>query len=525
MQRGEGDCVNQQFEKIQSLLRSAWRNRWQGLLAAWVVGAIGAVVIYAIPERYEASARIYVDTQTVLKPLMRDLAVQPDVELQVSMLARTLISRKNVETVIANLDFQSEMAASGGHDGLVDGLTKAIRLEVQGRNLYRITYKDVNPQRAEKLVANFVALFVDTGVGESRKDTEDARKFIDEQIKTYEAKLSESENRLKEFKMRNFGYAVGGAKGDQFGQMSTISEEVRKLRVDLRAAEQSRDSLRQQLASENPILSGPTEAALAAAQRPSEIESRLEVQQRQLDELLRRFTENHPDVIAARRLITQLEGMRRQEIENKRAAELAASKSNAPSNPVYQKIKISLAEAEAQVAALRARANDQQGRLDELRGAAIKVPKLEAELAQLNRDYDIVRKNYEQLVARRESAAISGKVDESAQLAVFRVVEPPRVAGKPSFPNRMTLIPLLLAAALAAGATVAAGLGQLIPTFDDLRTLREASKRPVLGSISKVGAGAVGLNGERLAFTAGVAALAAFHVLWLLWSGFGRSAG
>jgi hypothetical protein len=81
MQRGEGDCVNQQFEKIQSLLRSAWRNRWQGLLAAWVVGAIGAVVIYAIPERYEASARIYVDTQTVLKPLMRDLAVQPDVQI------------------------------------------------------------------------------------------------------------------------------------------------------------------------------------------------------------------------------------------------------------------------------------------------------------------------------------------------------------------------------------------------------------------------------------------------------------
>jgi polysaccharide chain length determinant protein (PEP-CTERM system associated) len=517
--------VNQQFEKLQSLMRSAWRNRWHGLLAAWLVGVVGAIVIYAIPERYEASARVYVDTQTVLKPLMRDLAVQPDIELQVSMLARTLISRKNVETVIANLDFQDEIGKRGGQDALVDGLLRAIRLEVQGRNLYRIAYKDVNPQRAEKLVANFVALFVDTGVGDSRKDTEEARKFIDEQIKTYESKLAESENRLKEFKMRNFGYAVGGGRGDQFGQMTAISDEVRKLRIDLRAAEQSRDSLRRELSAENPVLTVAADAALAAAaQRPSEIETRLEVQQRQLDELLRRFTENHPDVIAARRLITQLESQRRQELETKRAQELAASKTNAPTNPVYQKIKISLAEAEAQVAALRARVNDQQGRLDELRNAAIKVPKVEAELAQLNRDYDIVRKNYEQLVARRESAAISGKVDESSQLAVFKVVEPPRVAAKPSFPNRVTLIPLLLAAALGAGVVVAGGIAQLVPTFDDLRSLREVSKRPVLGTVSVVAGPSAThrLVGERLAFTLGAAGLAVLHIAWLLWSGLGR---
>jgi polysaccharide chain length determinant protein (PEP-CTERM system associated) len=519
--------VNQQFEKIQSIARSAWRNRWQGLLAAWVVGLAGAVVVYMIPERYEASARVYVDTQTVLKPLMRDLAVQPDIELQVSMLARTLISRKNIEKVIADIDFQDEVGKSGNNDALIDSLTKAIRLDVQGRNLYRISYKDVKPQRAEKVVANFVALFVDTGLGDSRKDTEEARKFIDEQIKIYEGKLAESENRLKEFKIRNFGYAVGGGRGDQFGQMSQISDEVRKLQVDLRAAEQSRDALRAQLAAENPTLVASTDAVLAAiASRPSELESRLEAQQRNLDDLLRRFTENHPDVIAARRLVAQLEAQRKQELDARRAQELAASKNNAPTNPVYQRIKIALTESDAQVAALRARVNDQQARLNELRSSAIKVPKLEAEMAQLNRDYDIVRKNYEQLVARRESAAISGKVDESAQLAVFRVVEAPRVASRPSFPNRLTMIPLLLAAALAAGLTVAVGLGQLIPTFDDVRSLREISKRPVLGAISQVASnGATGALGERLAFTLSVAALAVAHVAWLLWSSLSKTLG
>jgi polysaccharide chain length determinant protein (PEP-CTERM system associated) len=515
--------VNQQFEKIQSLGRGAWRKRWHGMLAAWAVGLVGAVAILLLPEKYEASARVFVDTQTVLKPLMKDLAVQPDVELQLSMLARTLISRKNIETVIANVDFQRELARPGGQEKLIDNLMRAVKLDVQGRNLYRISYRDANPKRAEKLVSNLVALFVDTGLGDSRKDTEDARKFIDEQISVYEAKLSEAENRLKEFKMRNFGYAVGGAKGDQFGQMSQISDEIRKLQVDLRAAEQSRDSLRNQLTSENPTLTVPNDAALAAfAQRPTELETRLDAQQRNLDDLLRRFTENHPDVIAARRLITQLQAQRSQELEAKRTLDAATAKTNAPTNPVYQRIRIAMTEADAQVAALRARVNDQQARLNELRNAAVKVPKLEAEMAQLNRDYDIVRKNYEQLVARRESAAISGKVDETSQLAVFKVVEAPRVATRPSFPNRTSMIPMLLLAALGTGIVVAGGLAQLIPTFDDIRSLREITKRPVLGSVSQL-AVAQGWWGERLVFALGVVALGVVHVAWFLWASLGRT--
>jgi polysaccharide chain length determinant protein (PEP-CTERM system associated) len=515
--------VNQQFEKIQSLARGAWRKRWHGMLAAWAVGLLGVVGIFLMPEKYEANARVFVDTQTVLKPLMKDLAVQPDVELQLNMLARTLISRKNIEAVITNIDFQREIAKPGGQEKLIDNLMRAVKLDVQGRNLYRITYRDANPQRAEKLVTNLVTLFVDTGLGDSRKDTEDARKFIDEQIAIYETKLSESENRLKDFKMRNFGYAVGGGKGDQFGQMSQISDEIRKLQVDLRAAEQSRDALRVQLNSENPTLTVPNDAALAAiAQRPSEIETRLDAQQRNLDDLLRRFTENHPDVIAARRLITQLEAQRKQEADAKRALDAATAKTSAPTNPVYQRIRIAMTEADAQVAALRARVNDQQARLSELRNAAIKVPKLEAEMAQLNRDYDIVRKNYEQLVARRESAAISGKVDETSQLAVFKVVEAPRVATRPSFPNRTALIPLLLLACLGTGVVVAGGLAQLIPTFDDIRVLREITKRPVLGSVSQL-AVAQGWWGERLAFAVAVVALGIVHMVWFLWISFGHT--
>src|SRR5688572_27248848 len=89
-----------------AILRGMWHWRWLGLAVAWVVGVVAAVVIMRMPNEYEASARIFVDTQSVLKPLMSGLAVQPNVDYQVSILSRTLINRPNVEKLarMADLD-------------------------------------------------------------------------------------------------------------------------------------------------------------------------------------------------------------------------------------------------------------------------------------------------------------------------------------------------------------------------------------------------------------------------------------
>ena len=112
---------------------------------------------------------------------------------------------------------------------------------------------------------------------------------------------------------------------------------------------------------------------------------------------------------------------------------------SASTNPVFQRIKIALAEAEANVASLRSRVSETEGRLSQLRAAAGKVPQIEAELAQLNRDYEVLQKNYQQLVSRRESASLGEDVN-SAGLAEFRIIDPPRVAPNPVFPNRLALI-------------------------------------------------------------------------------------
>jgi polysaccharide chain length determinant protein (PEP-CTERM system associated) len=236
--------------------------------------------------------------------------------------------------------------------------------------------------------------------------------------------------------------------------------------------------------------------------------------------MLRRFTDEHPDVVATRRLIAQLEEEKRKEVEARRkAAASTPAQWSTSTNPVFQQIKISLAEAEANVAALSARAKELDARLSQLRAAAGRAPQIEAEMAQLNRDYDVMHKNYEQLVARRESASLSEDVDSAAGLAEFRVVEPPRVSPRAVFPNRLALVPLVFGIALFAGLAASYAISQLFPTFHGVRSLRELTRRPVLGSVSMQATGAV-LRRRRtanLAFAGGVMSMLMMYSAWLGW--------
>ena len=100
------------LQQARTLLRAAWKHRRLGMVFAWLIGAIAAGVILRIPDKYEASARIFVDTQSILKPLMSGLAVQPNIDQQVMMLSRTLISRPNVEKLIRMSDADLNIKSS-----------------------------------------------------------------------------------------------------------------------------------------------------------------------------------------------------------------------------------------------------------------------------------------------------------------------------------------------------------------------------------------------------------------------------
>ena len=473
--------------QVVDALHGMWRKRWIGLAVAWIAATAGLVAISRFQDKYEATARVYVDTKTVLRPLLRDLTVEPDLTQTLGLLTQTLITRPNIERLIGIVDLGAAQMTTEQRDALIERLIrKDIRISGSGReSVFAFNYRHTDPEKARAIVQALVSMFVESDLGSKRRDAEDARAFIDEQIRNYEARLAEAEGRLKDFKIRNLGMSDPGGK-DYFARISMLTEESGKLSLELRAAEQSRDALKRELDGERMQLV-PDDPIVATEAPPNpDIEGRLDAQRKLLDDLLRRYTDLHPDVIATRRLLDRLEEQKQQYQENWRksaAAKQAIAKRTPVVDPTTQQVKLALAEAEASVASLKVRVAEAQSKLGQLRAAASKVPQIEAEYAQLNRDYSVIRGNYEALVARREKASLSEDVD-STRVAQFRVIDPPRSAQDPVFPNRAALAPAALVAGLVAGLLASLAVSQFVPVVTSVKQLRELAGRTVLGSIS-----------------------------------------
>lgn len=485
--------MNELLLQITSIARGMWRFRWPGVLIAWVVAAVGTVVIFKIPNQYEATARIYVDTQSILKPLMSGLAIQPNVEQQVGMLSRTLISRPNIEKLIRMADLDLAATSKAQQERLIEDVMKAVRISSTTRdNLFSLSYRESDQEKAKRVIQSLVSIFVESSLGASRKDTDSAKVFLNEQIKNFEAKLEEAEARLKEFRLRNLDMQSSDGK-DAASRLAALSSQYEDARLQLREAENARDSAKAQLAAEQSASKNVVTKSLLAESAiqvsTPEIDGRIDVQKRNLDSLLQRFTDQHPDVINARRLITELEAQKKREADALRRTALTTStgsQQGGGSSLAAQELGRMIAMSEVQVAGLRARVNEFGARLAAARDSLRTAPQLEAEAAQLNRDYEITKKNYEDLVARRQSAVMSGDLESAAGMADFRLIDPPRVSPQPVFPNRLLLLPLALIAAVGAGLFTAFVASQVRPVYSDATELRSKTGLPLLGVVSVV---------------------------------------
>ena len=474
---GENDKMAELSALMTTFMKAIWKYRWYAVIVSWVVAIIGWVFVYRMPDDYQASARVYVDTQSILQPLLSTMTTVPNIDQQVGFMRRTLISRPNIEKVIRTVDLDIKSKTPAQHEELVDELMEKITITGTERDdIYTIAYANPDPKLGKEVVQALLGIFVEGSFGNKRQDSERAVQFIDDQIKSYESKLAEAESALKDFKIKNIGMLP--REGGFSGQMNSATDLLSQARLELSEAEQARSAIARQIAANSGAVSSGG-VSQAPMENP-ELDARIYNLQKNLDQLRMQYTEEHPDIVAAKRLMTQLEAKK---VEDSRRTRTAADPV-APVSPMMQQLKVQLASEEARVASLRARVNEYAARNARLRSQSAVVPEVEAQLAQLNRDYEVNKDNYEKLVGRREAAKLSGDLSSATDMLTFRVVDPPTAPLVPSGPNRPRLMSIAFLIALAAGLGVAFLMSQLRPTFMAQSALREATGLPVLGSIS-----------------------------------------
>jgi polysaccharide chain length determinant protein (PEP-CTERM system associated) len=493
------------FDEVFDQAITAWRFRRVAVLTACAATVLGWFVVLAWPDSYEASARVYVNTATALKPVLQGLAVEQDVDAQMNMVRETLLGRPRLEHVIRALNLDAGADTPEKKDRLVARLQASILIDAQaaktpgreargGDSVYTITYRNKDRAIAIAVVDALLQELVGGAVSDKRVGSDKAQKFLGSQIKDYEARLSEAESKLADFKKKNLGL-VPGEQGDYFARLQAEMLAAKKSESSLEVALRRKGELERQLRGEKPFAAGATGASREGASQGArggaqslvggETALRIAEAQAKLDDLLLRYTDRHPDVLAVKETLTQLKARQVAEMEAvKRGDPTAAASTGLAANPVYQSILLQMNQVDVEIAALRGDLADHQRTEAELRRVANTAPEVEAEFARLTRDYTVEKAQYTSLVERLEKAKLSDDAADTGMVQ-FQLINPPTADRFPVAPNRPLLISLVLLGAIALGAALAWVLAQFRPVFTSARALGDLTGLPVLGTIRR----------------------------------------
>jgi polysaccharide chain length determinant protein (PEP-CTERM system associated) len=489
--------MDQAIENILEETRSAWRFRWPALGIAWVLAIIGWSTVMLLPDTYQATTRVFVDTRTALSPLLQNLAVEQDVDAQLNFVRESLLGAPQLEPIAeaAGLITPEQIADPRKQLRVIEGMRDRISISVRSANdmdnaknagsIYTLSYKDGTRTRSLKIVAALLDTLVRDTLGGKSQGSEDAQKFLQAQIADYETRLRAAENKLADFKKAHVD-VMPNEQGGYFTRLQTEIDAVKTTETALAVAQSRRDELNRQLRGESAVSAASAMNPISGnqgARSGGDTLSQIQQAQSRLDDLLLNYTDKHPDVIAERKTLEELKRRREAELEAVRRGDPGAvASSGASSNPVYQSIQTALNQAEVEIATLTRQLEDHRSRVTQLREALDTVPKVEADYAQLNRDYDVNKAQYTALVTQLEKAKLGQEADTSGSVR-FEVIEPPNAEFKPISPRRSVLVILVLCLALGAGGAVAYLLQRLSPVFWSAKTLARLTGARVLGAV------------------------------------------
>jgi polysaccharide chain length determinant protein (PEP-CTERM system associated) len=488
--------VNPLINEVWDQLTGCWRFRWPAIAAAAALALAGWLVVFGLPDRYEADASVFVDTRTPLKPALQGLTPEQEVDGELNFVRQSLLAGPRLQQIARDSGVLPAASTDLQQAELLAAMRRRISITVRSANgrederntagsIYNIAFQDRDRARSLQVVRILVATLVNETLGGKREGSENAQQFLESQLADYERRLRAAEDRLATFKSRHLGL-MPTQQGGYFAELQAESEAADNSRTKLAEAQSRRAALQRELRGDVAVAAaGSGSAGSGAASKGSfDTLSRIDEVQARLDELLLKYTDKHPDVIAARQTLAELKSRLAAEIVSLREGDpTAAAASHASSNPVYQSVELALNQVEVEIADLNTELAQHEAKVSQLRRSLDSAPQIEAEYAQLNRDYDSDKAEYTALLANLQKARLGERAVNAGSVR-FEIVQPPAAPYGPAWPRRRLLLAAVLAGALAAGAALAYGLNVLFPVVTSGDALGRAIGVPVLGAVT-----------------------------------------
>lgn len=411
---------------IKTLVNEAFHYRMAVVSVFIVINLMMLVLGLLWPKGYTASTTILVEDKKIIQPLMQGAAVATDVADRARLARDVIFGRKIMSQVLEDAGWMQDNPSPTEQEKIIDNLIRQTKISSIGRDLIRIEYKDIYPERAFKTAKRYADIFIAESLSAKAAESQAAFDFIDKQTEEYHKKLTNAEEQLKEFRSANLD-ARPGSDSDIGTRLSALQLRIEQASQELKEMQTKKNSIEKEL-------SGEAEVATVLS-REGQYRARIGELQSQRETLLLNYHETYPDII---RIKHQIEDLNQAIVEDRqrREAAKAAGKitidENVVNNPMYQQLKRDLSQTKISIDTLVARIVEAKRQLQTEIDLGKRVHGGEATLAELTRDYQVNRDIYQDLLKRRENARVSMNLDKEKQGLNIKIQEPAALPLQPT---------------------------------------------------------------------------------------------
>lgn len=470
----------------EDILRIAWRRKWV-IAAPFVIVTVAAILFTStLPDKYRSETVILVVPQRVPESYVRS-TITLTIGERLQTLQQQILSRSRLEPIIKEFDLYPEERRRLTMEEVVELMRPTIQVDIEGNDSFRISYENADPLLAQKVTERLATHFINENQRDRELLAEGTNQFLDSELEDAKRKLIEHEKRLEAYRLAHAGelptqvdinlQAIHAAQL----QLQTLAESMNRDR-------ERRLLLERQLIDLQNLPVASASGAAAGPNGPTSTAEQLGAAETRLRELELRYKPEHPDVIATKRLIGELQA--KLEIEMtarsgtdqqvrssaRNAAELARQSQMEGLRRELDGIDRQLADKADESARLQKRIAEYQAKVDA-------APRRESELIELTRDYSTLQQAYTSLLARREDSRIAANLERRQVGEQFRVLDPARVPERPFSPKRWRLNAMAAIGGLGLGLAMAALLEYRDRSFRRAADVARVLQLPVLAAI------------------------------------------
>ncbi|HYK50897.1 MAG TPA: GNVR domain-containing protein [Terriglobales bacterium] len=458
----------EQSVDVQHYLAIARRRTWHFLIplfAGWLA-VWGAS--WFLPSVYRSGTLILIEQPTVPSQYVVPNMTE-NLQSRLQSITQQILSRTRLMRIIESQNLYPEARRRLTSDDVVERMRKDVEIElVQDRDqltAFNVYYSSSDPQVARRVTKELTDLFISENVEARQEQSENTTQFLETHLEEARKSLGGQEEKIREFKDRHLG--------DLPGQLQSNLQILGGLQGQLGGEQDALDRAKQQnvylesLLGQYRLVQRSTKGDNATMGLPA-LEQELERLKARLADLSSHYTDRHPDVRKVKEQIAKAEKMKQQIAEDLKAkasagapeeSSITGSKSDAeiremsPMAELESQLKVNrieIANRERAMEELKQSIADYQARLN-------REPVREQQLADLTRDYDQSRANYESLLKKRNESELASSLERRQQGEHFRILDPPSLPVKPFSPNRLKLSAIGLFLGLVLGIAVSAG--------------------------------------------------------------------